>query len=291
MPQSTRAPAQLFAVTPSGPVPLPVPDPDQADLHKLMLRLPAGVYSALRTFHHERFLWLDEHVARTVRSMRGLGWDYELDCSALRRALQRVARDWPGADSRVRFDVLEAPAPPLGTESRVILGIGAFEPVPEKYLREGVQVEIAAGLERHEPRIKTTEFILRRQPYPLAQQERYEHLLLDHEQRILEGSSSNFFGVERGGLRTSGPGVLEGITRKVLVHIARAMGIAIDERALPLSAVGRLDEAFLSSSTRGVVPIVGVAGARIGDGRPGPLTRRLMRAYDEFADREARPAV
>jgi branched-subunit amino acid aminotransferase/4-amino-4-deoxychorismate lyase len=292
MPQSTRALASLFGVTPSGPEPLPLSEEQQqSDLHKLMLRLPPGVYSALRTFHHERFLWLDEHIARTVRSMRGLGWDYELDLAALRRALQRVARDWPGADARVRFDVLAAPAPELGTASRVILGIGAFEPVPEKYLREGVQVEIAAGLERHEPRIKTTEFILRRQPYPLAQQERYEHLLLDHEQRILEGSSSNFFGVQRGGLRTSGPGVLEGITRKVLVHIARAMGIAIDERALPLSAVGRLDEAFLTSSTRGVVPIVGVAGTRIGAGRPGELTQRLMRAYDEFAMREARPAV
>jgi len=292
MPQSARAQAQLFAVTPAGPVALPLPEAQaQADLHKLMLRLPAGVYSALRTFHHERFLWLDEHIARTVRSMRGLGWDYELDEAALRRALHRAVRDWPSTDSRVRFDLLERPAPELGTTSRVILGLGSFEPVPEKYLREGVQVEIAAGLERHEPRIKTTEFILRRQPYPLAQQERYEHLLLDHDQKILEGSSSNFFGVEHGGLRTSGPGVLEGITRKVLVHIARETGIALDERAIPLSHVGRLDEAFLSSSTRGVVPIVGVAGTPIGDGRPGALTKRLMRAYDEFALKESRPAV
>jgi branched-subunit amino acid aminotransferase/4-amino-4-deoxychorismate lyase len=290
--RSTHAPAQLFGVTPAGPEPLPLSEAQQqSDLHKLMLGLPPGVYSALRTFHHERFLWLDEHVARTVRSMRGLGWDYELDEAALRRALQRVAGEWPGADSRVRFDVLAEPAPALGTPSRVILGIGAFEPVPATYLREGVQVEIAAGLERHEPRIKTTEFILRRQPYPLAQQERYEHLLLDHDQRILEGSSSNFFGVERGGLRTSGPGVLEGITRKVLVHIAREVGVSVDERPIPLAEVGRLDEAFLTSSTRGVVPIVGVAGTQVGDGRPGELTRRLMRAYDEFALREARPAV
>jgi branched-subunit amino acid aminotransferase/4-amino-4-deoxychorismate lyase len=241
-----------------------------------------------------RFLWLEEHLARTVRSMRGLGWDYTLDEAELRRALHGVVEAWPGADSRVRFDVLARSSPELGHASRVLVGVAGFEPVPPSFVREGVRVGVAPGLERPQPRIKTTEFILRRAPYPLATQERYEHLLVEGRgasARILEGSSSNFFGVQRGRVRTSGPGVLEGITRKVVLHVARGLGIEIDETPIALAEIAALDEAFLTSSTRGIVPIVGVEETTIADGRPGALTRRLMAAYDEFAEREARPAV
>jgi branched-chain amino acid aminotransferase len=295
MPEATRALAQLWAVTPDGPIPIPAPGGGSpTDLHALLKGVPPGVYSALRTFHHERFLLLEEHIARTVASMRGLGWDYELDDPGLRRALQHVVREWPGADSRVRFDVLERASPELDTSSRVLLGVAAFEPVPARFLREGVRVGIAQGLERRQPRIKTTEFIQRRAPFPLATQESYEHLLVEgrgRAARILEGSSSNFFGVERGGLRTSGPGVLEGITRKIVLRVAGALGIAVDETPIPLAGVGALAEAFLTSSTRGIVPVVGVAETTIADGRPGALTRRLMAAYAELAEREARPAL
>ena len=289
MPESQLELVQLFSVTKDGPRALPVPA--GVSLLELMGALPQGVYSGLRTWHHDRFLWLDEHIARTVRSMRGLGWDYELDEQALRRALHRVCTDWPTEDARVRFDVLESPPAQLDSPSRVLIGLSPHTPVPEPFLREGVRVEIAESLRRHQPRIKTTEFILRRQPYPLNRQDRYEHLLLDDRQRILECTSANFFGVSKGGLQTSGPGVLEGITRKIFMRLAAELEISVRTEPLAVSSVGELDEAFLTSSTRGLVPIVNVAGTPVGNGRPGPVSRRLREAYEAFAEREARPAV
>jgi len=289
MPESQLDLVQLFSVSADGPQPLPVPD--GVPLLELMGSLPQGVYSALRTWHHDRFLWLDEHIARTARSMRGLGWEYELDEGALRRALHRVCTDWPAQDARVRFDVLESPPPRSNTSSRVVIGLTPYHPVPETFLREGVRVEIAERLHRDRPRIKTTEFILRRQPFPLNRQDRYEHLLLEEEHRILECTSANFFGVSKGGLRTSGPGVLEGITRKIFMRLAAELEIAVSTEPVALDEVGELDEAFLTSSTRGLVPIVDVASTRIGNGRPGPVSRRLREAYAAFAEREARAAV
>ena len=191
----------------------------------------------------------------------------------------------------MRFDVLESPPAQLGSSSRVVIGLSPYEPVPEKFLREGVRVEIAENLRRDRPLIKTTEFILRRQPYPLAVQNRYEHLLVDDGNRILECTQRQL-------LRRRGRRDPHQRTRRARGHHAqdlhaalRELKILVSEEPLSVDDVGRLDEAFLTSSTRGLVPIVNVAGTRVGSGSPGPVAHRLLEAYEAFAEREARPAV
>lgn len=286
---ATSSALQLFAVAPEGPVELAL-EGAQGTVHDLLERLPGGVYSALRTFGHNRFLWLDRHLERTERSMLGMGWKRPLDRARLSAALHRVVSDYPLADARVRFDVLEEPVDFLGVRAELFIALSPFVAVPEEFLREGVRVEIAPDLHREAPRIKTTEFVRRRKPLPLGTKERYEHIMLDEERRILECSSSNIAFVRAGAIVSAGDGVLEGITALVLRHVAAQLGLRwLDER-LPLAELRSVDEAFLSSSARGVVPIVDVAGERVGSGRVGGVTRRLTAAYLEFAEREARTA-
>jgi len=298
MPTTSAAAVQLFAVEPAGPKPLPVPA-GAATFHDVLDGLPLGVYSALRTFHHDRFLWLDAHLDRTDRSMELLGWDFRLDRPVLRRALHAAVSAYPLADSRVRFDVLGEPANRpsrpgarrLDTASRVVIVLSPYKPVPEAFLRDGVRVEIARDLHRDQPLIKTAEFVVRRRPYPLERQDSYEHLLVDGEGGILECSSANFHAVRDGALWTGGGGALEGITQKVLVRVASDLGVPIRRERVRLTDIARLDEAFLTSSTRGLIPIVDIAGTRIGAGAPGALYQRLRDAYAQFAEREAVPAV
>lgn len=287
MPTTSAATVQLFAVEPAGPKPLPVPA-GAATFHDVLDGLPLGVYSALRTFHHERFLWLDAHLDRTDRSMELLGWDFRLDRPALRRALHSAVSAYPLADSRVRFDVLDESA---SRSSRVLIALSPYKPVPEAFLREGVRVEIARELHREQPLIKTAEFVVRRRPYPLERQESYEHLLVDGEGGILECSSANFHAVRDGALWTGSGGALEGITQKVLVAVAGELGVPIRRERVRLRDLARLDEAFLTSSTRGLVPIVDVAGTKIGSGAPGAVYAKLRDGYARFAEREAVPAV
>ena len=78
--------------------------------------------------------------------------------------------------------------------------------------------------------------------------------------------------------------MLEGITSLVLRKLAPALGLTWLERRLPLSELERVDEAFLSSSSRGVVPIVQIESTRIGSGAVGPRTRALLEAYYAYAD-------
>jgi branched-subunit amino acid aminotransferase/4-amino-4-deoxychorismate lyase len=110
----------------------------------------------------------------------------------------------------------------------------------------------------------------------------YEALMCDAVGRIAEGSSSNLFLVRQGRLATPAlsVGLLEGITRRHVIALARGLGLAVDELGLWPADLQGADEAFLTSSVRGVMPVVRVDGRPIGAGAPGPVTRRIMAAYD-----------
>jgi branched-chain amino acid aminotransferase len=260
-------------------------------MHGPLADLPNGVYSGLRTFEGGRFLALDAHVARAERSARTLGFALGADRGLLLRGLQQVADQAAPELLKLRFDILPEPAVLGGVRARLWIAAATYVPVPRRYLDEGVRVEVAADLVRQHPLVKTTDFVLRRRPYPLETGEAYEHLLVDSAGGILECTSSNFYAVRAGRLVTAGAGVLEGITRGLILDLVRAGGVPIDTRAPRLDGVDGWQEAFLSSSTRGLVPVVNVAGKRVGDGRPGPLTTAWRLAYDEMAERDARRAV
>jgi branched-subunit amino acid aminotransferase/4-amino-4-deoxychorismate lyase len=178
-----------------------------------------------------------------------------------------------------------------GVGARIWIAACALDPVPQRFLDEGVGVQWTRELARELPLVKTTGFVRRRHPYPLARQDAYEHVMLDAQGRALEGTSSNFYAVRGDSLITAGSGVLEGITRAIVLELAARRGMSIDLAAPPSAEAGAWSEAFLTSSTRGVVPIVTCGGVRIGDGRPGPHTRALLAAYTEHAEREARRAI
>lgn len=291
---SAKSQLQVFALAGGEPVELTRDDAShdsKSTAHDLLERLPGGVYSALRTFHHNRFLWLDAHFDRTDRSMEALGWTARLDRPVLRAALHRVVSAYPLADSRVRFDVLRESLDFLGVRASVFIALSPYESVPADFLRDGVRVEVAEHLHRETPRIKTTDFVRRRKPLPLGTKERYEHVMLDERGRVLECSSSNIAFARGGEIVSAGDGVLEGITALVVRHVASSLEIPWRDERVPLAELGAVDEAFLTSSSRGIVPIVQVADTRIGDGRVGPLTSRITKAYYEFAEREAKPAV
>jgi branched-subunit amino acid aminotransferase/4-amino-4-deoxychorismate lyase len=279
----------LYAVAPHGPVPLPVPA-GLATAHELFDPLPLGVYSALRTFQHDRFLGLEHHLERTDRSLELLGWPERLDRQALRRAMDETARAYPGPEAFVRFDFLAAPASSLGTEARLLLALSPLVPVAEGLLDSGVTVRISR-LERVRPLVKTARFVLERRPYPLGSPEAFEHLLIGPDGRIREGSSSNFVAVQGGRLRLAGDEALQGVTQRIVTALARELDLAPAREPVALAELAALDEAFLTSSARGIVPIVAVQEQRIGTGRPGPRTRALLAAYARHAAVHARRAT
>jgi branched-chain amino acid aminotransferase len=104
-------------------------------------------------------------------------------------------------------------------------------------------------------------------------------LLTDAEGNVVEGPGFNVFALVEGTLVTPKEGVLEGITRRTVIEMAQSLGIPIELRALPAAQLRGAQEAFLSSSGGGVLPVSRVDGRAVGAGEPGPVTRRLMETY------------
>jgi branched-chain amino acid aminotransferase len=113
-----------------------------------------------------------------------------------------------------------------------------------------------------------------------------EALIIDGTGHVVEGATSNVFAVIHGELFTPPveAGILPGITRARLLEIARAHGIAYQEKALTVAELVSADEVFISSSIREVVPVVRIDGTPVGGGQPGPVARRLLAAYRQWAD-------
>ena len=290
MSDSRKNDVQLFAVTATGPQSLAVPT-NARSFDDMYHGLVLGVYSALRTFEHDKFLCLQEHIERTNQSMALLGWDYALDETLLRQTIHQLCVAYPGAEMRVRFDVLAEPAASLGSDSRLLVGLMPFSLPPTTLYENGVVVDFAPDLVRNQPLVKAAAFAQNRQRYPIGQPDVYEYLMTDENGRLLEGTATNFYAVRDGVVYTAGDGVLEGITRKIVLSLLPEIGVPLRLEAITKQEIGSLDEALLSSSSRAVFPVVAIAGQPIGNGTPGAIGRRLHMAYNDFVARSIKTAI
>lgn len=252
-----------------------------ASLDQVSHQLPSGAYTTLRTYHHTRVLRLDAHFDRLEETAALAGQPLVLDRLAIRAAMREILGGFPtDREIRIRLTIDLEQQPGTLFISTELLKI----PSTQDYLH-GVKV-ITTTFQRLNPRAKLTQSIERseviRQSLPADVN---EALLVDPSGSILEGLSSNFFAVRNGLLFTASEGVLEGITRAQVLSQAALCVINVQFRAVNLAELSELNEAFITSASRGILPVRQVDESLIGDGRPGPLTARLRRMFDLSLDK------
>ena len=158
-------------------------------------------------------------------------------------------------------------------------------PPPERY-RTGVSLVVAKTRRNLpkalDPQIKATNFLNNIQ----AKREAiaagaFDSVLLNWEDYLTECTVSNLFFVQSGCLCTPALscGILDGITRSVLLTLAREAAIPTQEGQFPTETLAAADECFLSNTTMEVMPATHLNGLPIGAGTPGPLTRRLHQIF------------
>jgi D-alanine transaminase len=114
-----------------------------------------------------------------------------------------------------------------------------------------------------------------------------EAWFVDKDGAVTEGASANAWIVTAAGsvvTRPADQGILRGVTRTVLFEAIKAQGLAIEERAFTLAEAYAAREAFITSASQIVMPVVAIDGRTIGDGKPGPVATALRRAYHDFAE-------
>jgi branched-chain amino acid aminotransferase len=158
-----------------------------------------------------------------------------------------------------------------------------------KDYQQGVKV-ILVHFQRDNPLAKQTNFI----EYAAGLRNKlpagiHEALMVGEQGWVLEGLSSNFFAVKNGCLYTAGSGVLQGITQRVVMEIANARGIELRTQGVLVEALPDIDEAFITSASRGILPVCQIGDWQIGDGMPGVITKQLMSDYDHWIDSHIEP--
>jgi branched-chain amino acid aminotransferase len=243
-----------------------------------------SVYETLRTYNAKPFLF-SRHFARLERSANGI--DLKLPWSAT-RTLEEIRRTLLPGECRIRLIVtrgvgdvsadMETCADPA-----VIIIVVPLALLPEYIYEDGVDVVISS-VRRSErfAGIKTGSLIHQ----VLARREAklkgaFEAILLTADRKISDGITSNIYMIRAAKLLTPShdAGIVEGITRGVVLELGREMGLDVVEGLFDVSEIAQADEMFLTSTTREVVPIARVDGKPVGTGKPGPTTMMLLRAY------------
>ena len=246
-------------------------------LDEMTRQLPEGYYTTFTTVSKGgKVAGLRAHLQRLYVPAAATGRHPAVDSATLRIRLAALVKENLPAESRVRLVLAKETA-------EIFLGIQPFEPLPDSVYFKGVDV-ISTELARTAPRIKDTAFIADSQIQRAELGRDVFEVLLTKNGLILEGMTSNFYGIRRKSLVTARRGVLLGVTRRAILRLARAQGLSIYYRAVRLDE--RLDEAFLTSSSRGVVPIVSVDKKPVGQGSVGKWSKTLLKAYE--ADVRAR---
>jgi len=153
-------------------------------------------------------------------------------------------------------------------------------PPPGAY-HSGVRV-ITCRLQRDNPKAKLTTSIpvtdkIRGQLPPGVE----EALMVDEAGRILEGLTSNFFAVKGGELWTNEESVLSGITRSLVLDEAVRIELPVFFISITNTEIPNLEETFITSSSRGILPIKKIDRTLIGNGKSGPITKRLMDCLED----------
>ena len=257
-----------------------------------------SVYEVTRTAGG-RPVDLERHIERLERSSTGILLP-KIAREKVFRAVRETLLAAENRESYIRIIVTRGAGeigldPSLADEPRLIVIVRPLRLPDPKLYSDGAEValvDVRRNLPRAvDPAIKSGNYL--NNILALAEAKRagaYESIMCNAEGRVVEGSSSNIFIVKGGKLRTPAlvDGLLDGITRRRVIELAGALGRGVDDAAhLAPDDLRSADEAFLTSSVRGVMPVVRVSGQPIGGGQPGSITRDLMDLYSRFLSRVA----
>jgi branched-chain amino acid aminotransferase len=264
-----------------------------------------GVYETLRTYNGQPFLF-DRHMQRLRTSAGMLALEVPLsdaDIEARFRDTMRTAGlgDGPAREAYIRilvtrgvgdlsYDPAGCPAPSI-----VVIVKPHVDP-PRAAFERGVTVALVPIVRNHpgsvNPLIKSNNLLNN----ALAMQEAFrrggfEGVMRNYRGELAECTQSNLFVVKNGAALTPNiaSGLLPGITRAYLFEVGAEIGIPVREAVLHDEDLIGADEAFLTSTTRELVPIVRVDDKTIGAGVPGPITQALLQGFRRKAEALTRP--
>jgi D-alanine transaminase len=246
-----------------------------------------AVYEVLRVYQGRP--WLEEeHFRRLERSLTAIRIS-GVDLGRLRRRMRETIAAGKFNEAAVYIQITRGAAPrahpfPVGTIPLEFLFVQEFLDRYDEARQRGTDVITQPDIRWDRCDIKSTNLlanVLARQAATEAGA--VEALFYLPDGTLTEGTHTSFFGVLDGAVLTApnSNAILPGITRGLILRLAARAGIPVREQVLKRIDLAHVSELFLTGTTSEVLPVVQVDSQPVGDGRPGPVTRRLQEAYAE----------
>ena len=251
-----------------------------------------GIFEGIRIYGGKAFM-LDGHLDRLFDGAKAIALEIPLARGEIekivREGIEREGKD----DGYIRLIVTRGVGD-LGINLRLCPRasvIAIFDDIslyPRESYERGLAV-VTAPTRRvqgdvWDPRVKSLNYlnnVLAKLEAQLAGCS--EAVFLNREGYVTECTGDNVFVVKGGALKTPAPwlGLLEGITRNVVLELARGLGVPVEETTMTRFDLYTADECFLTGSGAELIAVTSIDGRRIGDGKPGPLTARLLASFSE----------
>jgi len=248
-----------------------------------------GVFEGIRVYHSKVFKH-QEHVDRLYESARSIALDIPMSREDMMKAVNETVQANNKINGYIRLLVTRGPGTlgldPRKCEPQIIIIVDDISLYPAELYENGLEIITATTIRNHpnavNPRIKSLNYLNN----ILAKIEAIragvlEAIMLNHLGEVAECTGDNLFLVKKGVLKTTttDSGILEGVTRNVVIELAKAAGIPVVECGLSRHDVYIADECFLTGTAAEIIGVTKVDGRPIGDGTPGPVTKMLRQRF------------
>ncbi len=262
-----------------------------------------GVFEGIRTYNG-RIFRLDKHLERLYRGAKAIALDLPLTPEEFKDVIIEAVRRNGLRDCYIRVVVSRGEGDlglnPMNchTPPTIVVIVDHISLYPKEVYEQGLELVTCTTCRNLptalNPEIKSLNYlnnILAR--IEVVRAGAHEGLMLNHLGYVAEATGDNVFVVREGVLKTPPPhtGILEGITRQVVLELAQEMDLPVREDMLTLYEVYTADECFLTGTAAEIVPVARTDGRVIGDGHPGPITKRLMERFKEVTVTEGVPVA
>ncbi len=247
-----------------------------------------GVYEVIPAYGRRLFR-LEEHLRRLGQSLDGVRIKHPWNDQHWGEILHELVSRNGEEDQSVYLQVTRGVARrdhafPKGVQPTVFAMTSPLVPVPAEIRANGVAAITLDDIRWEYCNLKTIALL----PNVLLRQQAIDNgaaeAILIRNGEVTEGAASNVFAVLNGTMFTPphGPRLLPGITRDLVLEIARDAGIPCEERSLAPAELTAAEEVWLTSSTREILPVTQLNGNPVGSGKPGPLWTRMIALYQDY---------
>jgi branched-chain amino acid aminotransferase len=252
-----------------------------------------SAYEVIRTYEGIPLL-LHEHLKRLWHSAAKMEMSIRFSEEQIIKEVNSTLGELGVQSAYVRIMITRGESPPfldptLSGPNNLVIIAREFKENPKSWYEKGVNVIISdierTSVKAFDPNIKSGNYLNNVMAFMNAKKEgAFEALMLNSMGHLTEGTTSNIWMVKDNKIITPplSAGLLDGITRKTVLVLAKKNGLIVEQKNLAPDELVNADEAFLTATTKEVVPITRVNNAPIGTGEPGKITLSILKLYRAF---------